>query len=464
MQRTTEMTGAEKEQGSIGIEALNVYCGLAYIPVSAIFEGRGLDLGRLGNLMMEKRSIAFPFEDPVTNAVNAAKPVIDTLDANERDRIEIVITSSESGIDYSKSITSYVHEYLGLSRNCRLIEVKQACYAATAALQMAVAYVASGISPGSKVLVIGTDISLVNEKTGYTEPVMGTGAAAILIGDQARVMAVDLGAFGNYSFETLDSARPSPEFDVADVDRSLFAYLDCLSNSFQDYRSKVSKVDLVETFDYLAMHTPFSGLVKAAHRKMMREFVDTSPQQIDQDFMRRVQPSLEYPSIVGNLCSGSVYLALASIIDRAQYTGTARVGLFSYGSGCSSEFFSGIIDRGSAVAQARFGIGAHLQRRFELTFDEYLGLLQDNLSCLRPVENREVDFGRYGGLLERAAKTEILVLTEVKNFHRQYKWTCPSLKQTARTENAFEEDLSHAVVRKNGNQESSNWLHEQAEQ
>jgi|HubBroStandDraft_1064217.scaffolds.fasta_scaffold39510_2 polyketide biosynthesis 3-hydroxy-3-methylglutaryl-CoA synthase-like enzyme PksG len=424
MESTANITGSEKEHGSIGIEALNVYCGLAYIPVRAIFEGRGLDLGRLGNLMMEKRSIGFPFEDPVTNAVNAAMPIIEGLDADERNRIEIVITSSESGVDYSKSITSYVHEYTGLSRNCRLIEVKQACYAATAALQMAVAYVASGISPGSKVLVIATDVSLVNQRAGYSEPVMGTGAVAILIGDQARVMAVDLGAFGNYSFETMDSARPSPEFDIADVDRSLFAYLDCLSHSFEEYRSKVNGVDFVETFDYLALHTPFAGLVKAAHRKMMKEFANASPQQVDQDFTQRVKPSLEYPSVVGNLCSGSVYLALASIIDCIQHTGTSRVGLFSYGSGCSSEFFSGVIDRDSAAAQARFGVGAHLQSRFELTFEEYTGLLQENLCCLRPVENREVDVERYGWLVERAGrKADMLVLTGVKKFHRQYKWT-----------------------------------------
>jgi polyketide biosynthesis 3-hydroxy-3-methylglutaryl-CoA synthase-like enzyme PksG len=428
MQSAGKMNASGGRNGAIGIEALNVYCGLAYIPVRTIFERRGLDVNRLGNLMMDKRSIAFPFEDPVTNAVNAAKPIIDTLDATEKDRIEIVITSSESGVDYSKSITSYVHEHLGLSRNCRLIEVKQACYAATAALQMAVAYVASGISPGSKVLVIPTDVSLVNERAGYTEPVMGTGAAAFLIGDQPRAMAVDFGAFGNYSFETLDSARPSPEFDIADVDRSLFAYLDCLSNSFQEYRSKVNDVDFVETFDYLALHTPFSGLVRAAHRKMMRDFAHASPQQIDEDFTRRVKPSLEYPKTVGNLCSGSVYLALASIIDCAQYAGTSRIGLFSYGSGCSSEFFSGIIDKGSAAAQARFGIGAHLQRRFELSFDEYARLLQENLRCLCPVENREIAVERYGDLLERVGeKREMLVLTGVKNFHRQYKWIRPQL-------------------------------------
>lgn len=133
--------------GRAGIEALNVYCGIAQIPVRALFEGRGLDMDRLGNLMMDNRSIALPFEDPITNAVNAARPVVDRVGA---DRIEMLITSTESGVDYSKSVASYVHEYLGLSRNCRVVEVKQACYAATAAVQMAVGYVASGVSPGGR--------------------------------------------------------------------------------------------------------------------------------------------------------------------------------------------------------------------------------------------------------------------------------------------------------------------------
>jgi polyketide biosynthesis 3-hydroxy-3-methylglutaryl-CoA synthase-like enzyme PksG len=424
MQSSEQMNGHEEKQGVVGIEALNVYCGLAYIPVPTIFAGRALEPGRLNNLMMEKKSVAFPFEDPITNAVNAAKPIIDRLTPEEKDRIEIVITSSESGIDYSKSITSYVHEFLGLNRHCRLVEVKQACYGATAALQMAIGYVASGISPDAKVLLMPTDVTLVDEKTGYTEPAMGTGSAAILIGNQARVMAVDLGAFGNYSFETLDSARPSPEFDIADVDRSLFAYLDCFSKSFQEYRSKVNGVDFVETFGYLGLHTPFAGLVKAAHRKMMRDFVKASPQKIEEDFTRRVRPSLEYPSNVGNLCSGSVYLALASIIDNAQFGDTARVGLFSYGSGCSSEFYSGIIDRDSVAAQARFCIGAHLRNRFELTFDEYTELLKENLRCITPVQNRTIDVKRYARLLERSPQDrDVLIFTGVKNFHRQYNWT-----------------------------------------
>jgi polyketide biosynthesis 3-hydroxy-3-methylglutaryl-CoA synthase-like enzyme PksG len=416
------MSGSDSRPAA-GIEALNVYCGLARIPVEAMFAGRGLDESRLGNLMMYERSLNLPFEDPVTNAVNAAKPIVDALDPEEKARIEILITSTESGIDYSKSVASYVHDHLGLSRQCRVIEAKQACYAATGAVQMGVAYVASGMSPGAKVLVIATDVSLVDKHVGYTEPVMGAGAAAVLVSDRPRVMTVDLGAFGNYAFETLDSARPSPTFDIADVDGSLFAYLDCLKHAFLAYRDRVDGTDFASTFDFLAMHTPFAGIVKAGHRKMMREFAAADPAHIEEDFTRRVLPSLAYGSRVGNLCSGAVYLALASIIDAVRPDAGYRVGLFSYGSGCCSEFFSGVIDQESTAALDEMQIARHLASRCTLSFGEYEELLKETLLCLVPQQDRTVDIRRWSKILDdRTNPRPLLALNGVKNYHREYEW------------------------------------------
>ncbi|MEV0593886.1 hydroxymethylglutaryl-CoA synthase family protein [Nonomuraea cavernae] len=404
---------------NVGIEALNVYCGLAQIPVPALFEGRGLDTERLGNLMMRNRSVGLPFEDPVTNAVNAARPIA------ADDRIEILITSTESGLDYSKSVASYAHEYLGLPKSCRVVEVKQACYAATAAVQLAAAYVASGVSPGAKALVIATDVALVDERAAYAEPAMGAGAAAVLISDRPRILDLDLGAFGNHSYETMDSARPEPTFDVADSDRSLFAYLDCLTSCLAGYRNKVENADFATTFDYLAMHTPFAGMVKAAHRKLMRESGGGTA-SVEEDFERRMLPSLAYPSRVGNLCSGSVYLALASLIDNASLDGAARVGLYSYGSGCSSEFFSGLVDEESARTLAAMRIGEQLDGRCELGFDEYAALLPATLTCLVPERDREVDVGAYEHLLGRARfDRDLLVNTGTKDYHRTYEWLTP---------------------------------------
>ncbi|GGP51552.1 hydroxymethylglutaryl-CoA synthase family protein [Saccharothrix coeruleofusca] len=409
----------------IGIEALNVYCGLARIPVAALFAGRGLDPARLPNLMMDQKSVALPCEDPVTNAVNAAKPLLDRLDPVERASIELLVTSTESGVDYSKSVASYVHEQLGLSRRCRTIEVKQACYAATAGVQLAAAYVASGLSPGAKALVIGTDVSVVDERAEYTEPAMGTGAAAMLVGDRPRVLALDQGAFGLHSYETFDSARPGPTFDVADSDRSLFAYIDCLRGAFRDYADRVEEAGFAETFDLLAMHTPFAGIVRAAHRAVMRDVRPApSRQEVETDFARRLEPSLRYPRLVGNLCSGSVYLALASLLDAADVEGGARVGLYSYGSGCASEFFSGVVDGESAAAVREARIGDHLAARFEVDFAEYTELLAGNARCLVPERDRPAEAARCAPLLSRfGIERELLVFNGTKGYHRQYEWT-----------------------------------------
>lgn len=407
----------------VGIEALNAYCGVSCLSVRELFEARKLNLDRYANLSMEMRSIGLPIEDPVTNAVNAAKPVVDALDDEGRAAIEILVTATESGVDYSKSLASYVHEYLGLSRRCRLLEVKQACYASTAALQLAASYVASGVSPGAKVLVIGTDVALVNARAEYAEPTIGAGGAAILVSDQPRVLKLDLGAFGTYSFETMDSARPTADFEIADVDGSLFAYLDCLSNSFAGYAARVEGTDLATTFDFLAMHTPFAGLVKAAHRQMMREVVGATPAAIEADFARRVEPSVKFPRLVGNLCSASVYLAVASILENAHIEGPRRVGLFSYGSGCSSEFFSGVVDEVSVAAIRPMRIGARLAARHVLGFDDYTRLLDDNLRCLVASKDRRVDARHSEAILSRVKdRPKMLALRRIENYHRKYEW------------------------------------------
>ncbi len=83
----------------VGIEAMNLYPGRASLNVHDLFVGRGLNLSHYDNLLMTERSIHLPWETPVSNAVNAAKPIIDQLSEENKGKIEIIITSSESGID-----------------------------------------------------------------------------------------------------------------------------------------------------------------------------------------------------------------------------------------------------------------------------------------------------------------------------------------------------------------------------
>ncbi len=165
----------------VGIESINFYVGRIYVSVRELFEKRELNLARFDNLMMNKKAVGLPWEDPVTCSVNAAKPILSILSSKERSNVELVITATESGVDFGKSLSTYAHSYLNLSKRCRLFEIKQACYAATAALQLAAGYVAANPFQDKKALILATDIARASAKGTYYEelpdlPVIAAGS------------------------------------------------------------------------------------------------------------------------------------------------------------------------------------------------------------------------------------------------------------------------------------------------
>ena len=184
---------------------------------------------------------------------------------------------------------------LGSRKNCRLFEVKQACYSGTVGLQMAVNFILSGTSPGAKALVIATDISRFAladanaiQEWAYSEPSSGAGAVAMLVSSTPHLLRIDAGAHGNHAFEVMDTCRPGPDTEAGDADLSLMAYLECCEHAFRDYARRVDDVDFRETFHQLVFHTPFGGMVKGAHRHLMRRFGKAAAGEVEADFARRL--------------------------------------------------------------------------------------------------------------------------------------------------------------------------------
>ncbi|MFC0548254.1 hydroxymethylglutaryl-CoA synthase family protein [Kutzneria chonburiensis] len=406
----------------VGIEAINAYCGETYVDVPTLFAARGLDTSRLDNLMMSRKSVALHCEDAVSFAVNAAKPIVDALTPEQRDSIELLIVGTESGVDFGKSLATYVHDALGLSRNCRLFETKQACYSGTAAMQMAAAVVAASPFEGVRALVISSDVARPVPHT-YVEPSQGAGAMAMLISDNPVVAAFDHGANGYFSYEVMDTCRPTPEAEAGDVDLSLLTYIDCLRGSFTDYASKVDGADIVDSFDLLAMHTPFPGMVKGAHRTVLRRLKKMSPQALEDDFNRRLGPAITYPREVGNIYAGTVFLALASTIDNARIDRETRLGIFSYGSGCASEFYSAVVTPESQRAVAQMGITQRLNGRYQLAMEEYDELLAATAELKFGTPDFTFDLDRFPQIMKsQLVNRKLLVLSEVRGHHREYVW------------------------------------------
>jgi polyketide biosynthesis 3-hydroxy-3-methylglutaryl-CoA synthase-like enzyme PksG len=404
----------------VGIEAMNVFAGTARLDVTRLASHRMLDMSRFENLLMQEKSVALPHEDPVTFAVNAAKPLVDALSPEAKNRIEMVITCTESSFDFGKSMSTYCHDLLGLSRNCRLFELKNACYSGVAGLQMAINFVLAQTSPGAKVLVLATDISRFMVEEGgsalsadwsFAEPSGGSGAVAMLVSDTPTVFQIDVGANGYYGYEVMDTCRPSADMDAGDTDLSLLSYLHCCEQG----------ADFARTFDYMAYHTPFGGMVKGAHRSMMRKLAKASAADIEQDFQARVAPGLVHCQRVGNIMGATAALALAGTIDGGDFSVPRRIGVFSYGSGCCSEFFSGTASQEGQARLRALDFSGHLDSRYELSMAQYDEVLEKSRSLKFGTRNLEVD-AAFLPQTRRSLKRPTLFLRRIKEFHREYEW------------------------------------------
>jgi hydroxymethylglutaryl-CoA synthase len=280
----------------------------------------------------EKMSVSPITQDAVTLAANAA---LEILEETDKKRIDYVIFATESGIDQSKAAAIYVHQLLGLNPNARSIEVKEACYGATAAVHIAKAHIA--LNPESKVLVLGSDISRYGLHSSG-EVTQGAGAVAILMSANPRIMTIeDPSAF--HTEDVMDFWRPVYS-DVAFVQGkySVEMYIAFFQNVWEQYKKKTG-LELID-FESICFHLPFTKLGLKALKTVMNEGTDEKQEKL----MANFELSRTYNKVVGNIYTGSLYLSLLSLLElNTKIDPGARIGLFSYGSGAVGEFFSGIV-------------------------------------------------------------------------------------------------------------------------
>jgi 3-hydroxy-3-methylglutaryl CoA synthase len=403
---------------AVGIDDLNLYATSLSIDNTVVAQARGLE--RYVDVVgIRRRSVAPPFEDPVTLAVNAAKPILEGGVAGD---IELLIVATESGFDLGKPISSYVHRYLGLPSRCRHFEAKHACYAGTLALQLAASWLRSNARPGKKALVVTSDLA------GWyhgqpAELTPGTGAVAMLVSREPRVLELE-GDSGYATKEVYDTARPTPTTHWVDEVLSLSAYLDLLEEAWEDYRSRRDGVAVARHFARLAYHTPLVSLVRQAHQVMLEaENPEVSADAVRASFEHLVAPSLRHCEETGNIFSGTLYAALAALLDGEPLAEGSRIGLFSYGSGSGAELFSGVVAGSAHSTVARHGVAAQIAARRALSLEEYERLMSDReeTACSpRLVPERTQPPGLYEDWYRGRG---LIVLEGIKDHYRQYAWS-----------------------------------------
>lgn len=131
---------------NIGIDRIAFYTSHYYVDLKMLAEARSVDVDKFyKGIGQEKMGIPPPDEDVVTLGASAAWPLMRDGLLND---VELVLFATESGIDQSKAAGVYVHGLLEMQPRCRVVELKQACYSGTAALQMAIGFIAR--NPGKK--------------------------------------------------------------------------------------------------------------------------------------------------------------------------------------------------------------------------------------------------------------------------------------------------------------------------
>jgi 3-hydroxy-3-methylglutaryl CoA synthase len=298
------------------------------------------------------------------------------------------------------------------------MEVKHACYGGTASLQMASAWVRSQAAPGKKALVVTTDLPG-NQFGQPAELTPGTGAVALSVSAEPRVLALDL-ASGYAAREVYDTARPTATGHWVDEVLSLGAYLDLLELSYAHYRSQRGDVPLADDLDHLVYHMPLESLVRKAHEILLGES-GSGNGDAGHSFDRMVAPSLRYCEETGNIFSGTLYAGLAALIDSDPGPRPgARVGLYSYGSGSCAEFFAGTVAASARSVVGARRIGSRLAARRRLSMADYERIVLEREAkalCPEFTPERDTPAGHYE---EAYRGSGLLVLESVKDYYRRY--------------------------------------------
>lgn len=350
----------------IGIDKMAFATTDQYIELTELAEKRGVDPNKYKiGIGQDRQAVVPPTQDIVTLGARAAKKLL-TPDVTRR--LSTIIVATESGIDNSKASAIYIKHLLGLDDYIRAVELKEACYSGTAAIQFARGLVA--LNPQETVLVIAADIARYGLNTPG-EVTQGAGAVAMLISADPHVLAIEPTSV-SYSRDLMDFWRPLYATEaIVDGKYSTGVYVDFFKNTLTRYLQRTGR--RLDDFAGIAFHLPFTKMGKKGLEGVLQDRDDAVANRLRD----QLTASQVYCRQVGNLYTGSLYLGLMSLLQNGQVKPGDRLGLFSYGSGAEGEFYSGIVQ--PAFAENLSDVKEDLADRHQVSIDEYEQLFNSQL-------------------------------------------------------------------------------------
>lgn len=304
----------------IGIDKINFKIPSKYISIKDLAIARNIEVDKyIKGIGQNNMAISDKTEDIVSLAAMAARDILTDID---KEAIDLIIFATESSIDQSKAASIYIKSLLDINDYCRCIEMKQACYSATAALEYAKGHIL--FNENSKVLILASDIA----KYGINTPgevTQGSGAVAMLISKNPRILEFNNDNI-SYTEDIMDFWRPNySKYAFVDGKYSTEKYLSILKKVSDKYFEKDRE------YSAFCLHVPYS---KMAYKGLL---TITKDEKILEEF----ENSVKYNKEVGNIYTASLYLSLISLLANSKnIKENDNILMYSYGSGAVGEMFS----------------------------------------------------------------------------------------------------------------------------
>jgi len=406
---------------SLGIEKIRVYSSSLALDLHTLCKARGMDADKVtADLMLRERCLNPPWEDAVTMGVNAAEGM---LSEEDRRSIGLLLVGTESSVDQEKSISSWIHDFLRLPSDCMNLEVKSACFAATGALSLALAWLESPASLGRKVLIVSTDQTTMHIGKPW-EPVGGASAVALLVSREPKVLSYERDKVGVHAEEVSDVIRPTSRVETGNSETSLFSYLVGVEGAYRNFVERVGEVDFETFFDRVIYHVPFSGITFRAHKTLLREFTSVPASGAKASFERMTEPALAYNKRMGTSYGASTFIALVGLLDKDHSLREgARLGIFAYGSGSCAQFYTGVVLPGARAIARESQVEEQLNARRMVTVEEYERLehaRDESIGVPEWVPDWDIVPGHYEAAYRGQRK---LVLKKISEYYRTYEWS-----------------------------------------
>lgn len=383
----------------IGIDKIGFATARYVLNMDDLAESHNVDPDKYSKgLLLNNLSITPINDDIVTLGASAAESI---LSEEDKKTIDMIIVATESSVDQSKAASTYIHSLLGIQPFARSIEMKEACYGATAALDYARLHVQK--HPESKVLVIASDVARYGVNTPG-EPTQGAGSVAMLISKKPRILLLNDNSVAQ-TRDIMDFWRPN--YSTTPYVNGIYStkqYLDMLKTTWAEFQKRFNTS--LADFSAFCFHLPFPKLALKGFNKVMDKNL---PEDFKEKLKENFESTILYSKEVGNIYTGSLYLGLLSLLENSKnLVAGDEIALFSYGSGAVAEIFSATLVDGFKDMLQTNRLET-LKNRIRLSVEDYEKLFFE-----------EVVIDSEGNANIPEYKTGVFALKEIHEHQRIY--------------------------------------------